>query len=111
MNTLRSREKKIANFFLFRDLNTVCPIYCRSIKINAAKYCFNAITASFSSTVSELKIRIRNSGIRERTQAIVVGIERDGEKILSPKANTIFAEGDIIWIVGEKSKIKILKNN
>lgn len=56
-------------------------------------------------------VDIKNSGIRERTQAIVVGIERQGEKILSPKASTIFTEGDIIWIVGEKSKIKILKNN
>ena len=64
INTLRSREKKIANFFLFRDLNTVCPIYCRSIKIKAAKYCFNAITASFNKTLSELKMRISTSGIK-----------------------------------------------
>ena len=37
--------QKIACFFLFNDLNTVCPIYCRSININAAKYSFNAPTA------------------------------------------------------------------
>ena len=45
INTFLSNEKKIACFFLFNDLNTVCPIYCRSININAAKYSFNAPTA------------------------------------------------------------------
>lgn len=38
---LRS-EKNIACFFLFRDLNVVCPIYCRSMNANAAKYILRA---------------------------------------------------------------------
>ncbi|MDR2385362.1 MAG: cation:proton antiporter [Tannerella sp.] len=55
-------------------------------------------------------IAIRDSGIRERTQAIVVGIERGGEKILSPSSTTVFREHDIVWLVGEKKKLKMLKN-
>ena len=64
MITLRSREKKIACFFLFKDLNIVCPMYCRSMKINAPKYSFMAGTASASRLLSELKMLIRNSGAR-----------------------------------------------
>lgn len=43
--TFLNNEKNMACFFLLSDLNTVCPIYCRSININAAKYSFNAPTA------------------------------------------------------------------
>lgn len=36
MMTFLNNEKNMACFFLLSDLNTVCPIYCRSININAA---------------------------------------------------------------------------
>ncbi|MDR2148001.1 MAG: cation:proton antiporter [Tannerella sp.] len=55
-------------------------------------------------------VAIKDSGIRERTQAIVVGIERDDEKILSPLPTTVFQEHDIVWLVGEKKKLKLLKS-
>jgi len=48
---------------------------------------------------------IRNSGIREQTQGLVVGIERSGERILNPDSNLIFENGDIVWIVGNNKKI------
>jgi CPA2 family monovalent cation:H+ antiporter-2 len=48
---------------------------------------------------------IRNSGIREQTQGLVVGIERNGERILNPDSNLIFENGDIVWIVGNNKKI------
>lgn len=54
-------------------------------------------------------VAIKDSSIRERAQGIVVGIERKNEKILSPSADTVFQEDDIVWIVGEKDKLKILK--
>lgn len=37
-------------------------MYCRSMKINAAKYSFKAGTASLISSLSELKIPIRKCG-------------------------------------------------
>lgn len=64
MTTLRSREKKMACFFLFRDLNTVWPIYCRSMKIKAEKYSFSAGTASVISALSELNTPMRIFGAR-----------------------------------------------
>lgn len=48
---------------------------------------------------------IRDSGIRTITNGLVVGIERDGERILNPESSMIFAEGDVVWIVGEKKLI------
>jgi CPA2 family monovalent cation:H+ antiporter-2 len=48
---------------------------------------------------------IRDSGIREKTQGLVVGIERKGVRILNPDSNLIFENDDIVWIVGNNKKI------
>lgn len=53
-------------------------------------------------------LTIRGSGIRERTNGLVVGIERNGDRILNPGSDTTFEWDDIIWIVGEREKIKQL---
>ncbi len=51
---------------------------------------------------------IRESGIREKTSGLVVGIERDGVRILNPASTTIFEWDDIVWIVGDRKKIQDL---
>ncbi len=51
---------------------------------------------------------IRESGIRELTQGLVVGIERKGERILNPDSDLIFENDDIVWIVGNNKKIPSL---
>ncbi|MFC5271622.1 cation:proton antiporter [Adhaeribacter terreus] len=51
---------------------------------------------------------VLSSGIRERTNGLVVGIERNHERILNPTSTTTFEWGDIVWIVGEKQKIQKL---
>ena len=48
---------------------------------------------------------IRESGIREQTQGLVVGIERKGVRILNPDSNLVFEQEDIVWIVGNTKKI------
>ena len=48
---------------------------------------------------------IRSSGIREKTQGLVVGIERRGERILNPDSNLIFENEDVVWIVGNSKKV------
>jgi CPA2 family monovalent cation:H+ antiporter-2 len=48
---------------------------------------------------------IRNSKIRELTSGLVVGIERNGERILNPDSGTMFEWEDVIWIVGDRRKI------
>lgn len=51
---------------------------------------------------------IRNSGIREKTNGLVVGIERNKKRILNPDSSTVFEWDDIVWIVGERKKIQKL---
>lgn len=48
---------------------------------------------------------IRDSQIREKTHGIIVGIERNGIRILNPESNWILESDDIIWIAGDKKKI------
>jgi CPA2 family monovalent cation:H+ antiporter-2 len=51
------------------------------------------------------KQSIRDSGIREKSQGLVVGIERQGIRILNPDSNLVFENEDIVWIVGNNKKI------
>lgn len=48
---------------------------------------------------------IRKSGIREEAKALVVGLERNGQRILNPDSTVQLHDGDIVWIVGVKQKI------
>ena len=52
---------------------------------------------------------IRSSGLRERTNGLVIGIERNNERILNPESTMVFEPNDVIWIVGEKKKIQELR--
>lgn len=53
---------------------------------------------------------IRNSNIRNATKGLVVGIERNGERILNPESTFVFEEGDVVWIVGEKKSIDAISS-
>lgn len=49
---------------------------------------------------------IRQSRIREKTNGLVVGIERNGQRLLNPVSDTAFEWQDVVWLVGDRSKIK-----
>lgn len=51
---------------------------------------------------------IRQSGIREKFQAMVVGLERDGIRTMNPDSDLILKEGDNLWIAGESEKLSQL---
>lgn len=51
---------------------------------------------------------IVESGIRDKAKCLVVGIEHEGETTMSPNIHTKFCIGDVVWVVGEKDKIKNL---
>ncbi|HNW75595.1 MAG TPA: cation:proton antiporter [Bacteroidales bacterium] len=51
---------------------------------------------------------IRQSGIRELSQGLVVGIERNGERIVNPESNVVFHANDTVWIVGDERRIRII---
>lgn len=52
---------------------------------------------------------IKDSAIRERARGLVVGIERSGERILNPESSVVLQKGDQVWIVGNKTRIKLLE--
>lgn len=52
---------------------------------------------------------IRTSGLRERTNGLIVGIERGGQRILNPDSVTVLQKGDVLWIVGDEKMIQNLK--
>jgi monovalent cation:H+ antiporter-2, CPA2 family len=51
---------------------------------------------------------IRESGIRELSKGLVVGIEREGQRYLNPESDFIFNEGDTVWLVGDDKRIQVL---
>ena len=51
------------------------------------------------------KRNIRKSGLREQAKALVVGLERNGERILNPDSAITLEENDIVWIVCNKHKL------
>ena len=53
---------------------------------------------------------IRECGIREAVNGLIVGIERDGQRHLSPDSSMKLQAGDLIWLVGDKNLIKGLRN-
>ncbi len=53
-------------------------------------------------------LTIRSSQIREKTNGLVVGIERNKQRLLNPSSTTTFEWADVVWIVGERKKIQKL---
>ncbi|CAM3272532.1 Sodium:proton antiporter [Flavobacterium longum] len=52
---------------------------------------------------------IRESQLREKTNGLVVGLERKGKRILNPESHEILEQDDILWIVGDKKLLATLK--
>ncbi len=48
---------------------------------------------------------IRDSGLREKVHGLIVGVERNNQRILNPDSTLVFEWDDIIWIVGNRKKI------
>lgn len=51
---------------------------------------------------------IFQSGIRDKAACLVIGIEKGTQSIMNPSPDTTFEEGDVVWVVGEKSKLLCL---
>jgi CPA2 family monovalent cation:H+ antiporter-2 len=53
-----------------------------------------------------LGMSIRASNIREKTSGLIVGIERNGQRILNPDPGTLFQKGDIVWLSGDRELVR-----
>ena len=47
-------------------------------------------------------LTVGRSKLRERTNGLLVGMERKGKRILNPESNIVLEKDDILWIVGDK---------
>lgn len=53
---------------------------------------------------------LRDCGLREDVDGIVVGIERAGRRMLNPDSGELLQEDDLIWVVGDLKKIDRLRS-
>ncbi len=53
---------------------------------------------------------IRECGLREEVTGLIVGIEREGKRILNPDSSLQLLANDRVWIVGNRTRIKNVKN-
>ncbi|MCU7550309.1 cation:proton antiporter [Chitinophagaceae bacterium LB-8] len=68
----------------------------KDIQVELEKFTIMHDSPFVNKTISE-------SGIRKNATALVVGIERNGKRILNPESTTVLEVGDLVWIVEEKS--------
>lgn len=52
---------------------------------------------------------IRDCGLREAVNGLIVGIEREGRRYLSPDSSMELIPGDLVWLVGDRSLIRGLR--
>lgn len=50
---------------------------------------------------------IRNSRIRELTHGLIVGVERNENRILNPDSDFVFKMDDVVWIAGNEKRVQI----
>lgn len=72
--------------------------------INLSQYIIEAGSPMIGKSIIELNIR-------EKTECMVIGIDRDGESITDFKPTIKFEEGDVIWLAGEKDKLFSFSTN
>jgi monovalent cation:H+ antiporter-2, CPA2 family len=55
---------------------------------------------------------LKESAIGSQTKCLVVGLEREGARIVNPDAECILQEGDIVWVIGEEKPVsKLIQEN
>ena len=55
-------------------------------------------------------VALKDSGLTENFDAMIIAIERDGHFILNPSARITFQPADLVWFVAQKEKAEILMN-
>lgn len=54
---------------------------------------------------------IRECGLREEVEGLIVGVERNGKRFLNPDSSMILKPGDLLWIVADIRRVsETLKN-
>ena len=48
---------------------------------------------------------LKEAGIRQKYHCLIAGVERGSDELHAPDPHEPFAEGDVVWIVGEKADV------
>jgi CPA2 family monovalent cation:H+ antiporter-2 len=84
------------------------PVFNKKIEVSHSKSDVEDIVIQkiiIDSACGLNNVAIKNSGIRELTDGLVVGIERENKRFLNPTPTTVFQLNDIVWLVGDKKKL------
>ena len=57
-----------------------------------------------------LNSSIKDSGIRNGYRCLVVGVEKENGNLISPEADMLLEDGDVVWVVGEEEDVYRLVN-
>ncbi len=68
-----------------------------------ASYGLESFTLSKHSTYIEKTIR--ECGLREKIEGLIVGLERDGKRFLNPDSGMILKAGDLLWVVADIKRV------
>jgi len=53
---------------------------------------------------------IRDSGLREALNGLVVGVEKSGKRILNPDSSLVIEANDVLWVVGDSQLLAKLSD-
>ena len=53
-------------------------------------------------------VALKDSGLAENFEAMIIAIERDGHFILNPSARIAFQPADLVWFVAQKERAEVL---
>ncbi|POY38518.1 sodium:proton antiporter [Solitalea longa] len=92
----------------FEQFITSIPVDNAETNGSNSEISLQKITVNASSPL--LGKTIKGSKIREKAMALIVGIERNNQRILNPESSFQFEKGDILWVAGEKKLIHSVVN-
>lgn len=88
---------------------SVIEVQATGVSELSATDSFGLTSFTILSSDSFVNKTIRDCGLREAANGLIVGIERAGQRILSPDSGMILKEGDLVWIVGDRNLIQGLR--
>ena len=55
-----------------------------------------------------VNVALKDSGLADKYEAMIIAIERDGQFILNPSARITFQPADLVWFVAQKERAEVL---
>jgi CPA2 family monovalent cation:H+ antiporter-2 len=96
-------DEQLKNFkdFIELSLKNIPDTNEVESEVSLHHFTLNESSAFIGKSISE-------TDIRDITKGLVVGVERNDERILNPESDLIFKAEDTIWLVGDEKRIQFL---